>query len=225
MHDPHTLAFDIKYPWKNEHGYRDSFISIWHCDPCKDGSDDSCGWFKRARHGNQDVLRRIEKAFEFDWDSTFTSEGSGKTYDTGLFYKSGGMPRFSVIAVVLNLFLLAAKEYYKDRCGDDMTKMWSLANKFMCKNLYDIIIFAENPTDSLHDSLVQKWGDDDDRKARIHNMAGIIYGWILRADLKWYQHPRWHIHHWELQIHPWQKFKRWITGEAKRDRTQCACNK
>lgn len=49
MHDPMTVAFEIKYPWKNGRltdlfpkGYRDPFITIWHVDPEKDGSDDSC---------------------------------------------------------------------------------------------------------------------------------------------------------------------------------------
>ena len=26
----------------------------------------------------------------------------------------------------------------------------------------------------------------------------------------WYRHPRWHIHHWKLQIHPWQRLHRWL---------------
>src|SRR3974377_2148720 len=25
-------------------GYRDTFVNIWHVDPEKDGTDDSCGW-------------------------------------------------------------------------------------------------------------------------------------------------------------------------------------
>lgn len=54
MHDPCTQAFVIRYPWrayKNprpgsdfERNYRDPFITIWHRDPERDGSDDSCGW-------------------------------------------------------------------------------------------------------------------------------------------------------------------------------------
>jgi hypothetical protein len=56
MHDPMTVAFEIRYPWKKygpearnefERNYRESFITIWHVDPEKDGSDDSCRWFRR----------------------------------------------------------------------------------------------------------------------------------------------------------------------------------
>ena len=54
MHDPMTVAFEIKYPWRKYRGpqpnnflsnYRESFITIWHIDPERDGSDDSCDWF------------------------------------------------------------------------------------------------------------------------------------------------------------------------------------
>ena len=30
-----------------------------------------------------------------------------------------------------------------------------------------------------------------------------------RRDRRWWQHPRWHVHHWKVQIHPLQNFKRW----------------
>ncbi|MEE9382821.1 MAG: hypothetical protein V3V08_05345 [Nannocystaceae bacterium] len=35
-----------------------------------------------------------------------------------------------------------------------------------------------------------------------------IHDWRKR-DRRWWQHPRWHIHHWKIQIHPLQEFKRW----------------
>jgi hypothetical protein len=55
MHDPMTVAFEIRYPWRHyrkrerrnafDKSYRASFITIWHLDPESDGSDDSCDWF------------------------------------------------------------------------------------------------------------------------------------------------------------------------------------
>ena len=53
MHDPMTVAFEVKYPWRDKSsgttklfpkGYRRTFITVWHVDPETDGSDDSCGW-------------------------------------------------------------------------------------------------------------------------------------------------------------------------------------
>lgn len=61
MFDPMTVAFEIKYPWKRKsahflEGYRDTFITVWHKDPCKDGTDNSCDW-----HGHKRKLSDSEK--------------------------------------------------------------------------------------------------------------------------------------------------------------------
>ena len=66
MFDPLTVAIEIKYPWsgrKSEwfpNGYRSPFITIWHKDPCTDGSDDSCDWFggKRKLNPREKALLR-----------------------------------------------------------------------------------------------------------------------------------------------------------------------
>lgn len=48
MFDPDSVAFEI-----GKHG---RICTIWHCDPCTDGTDSSCGIFMRARHGDPEVL-------------------------------------------------------------------------------------------------------------------------------------------------------------------------
>jgi hypothetical protein len=59
MHDPMTVAFTIRYPWRDaptKHfpaGYRHTFITVWHVDPEKRGNDDSCDWFGSHRKLNQ----------------------------------------------------------------------------------------------------------------------------------------------------------------------------
>jgi len=51
MHDPMTVAFEIRRPWPerriwaNKKWYWPNWITIWHVDPETDGSDDSCDWF------------------------------------------------------------------------------------------------------------------------------------------------------------------------------------
>lgn len=56
MHDPQTVAFEIRSPIRRKpdrffpKGYRPPLVTIWHVDPERDGSDDSCGWFIRGRH-------------------------------------------------------------------------------------------------------------------------------------------------------------------------------
>lgn len=195
MHDPMTVAFEIRYPWRSEppsklwpKGYRSSFITIWHKDPERDGTDDSCGWFKRARHGDSETLQRIRSSFDQEWDAKY-----------GGWFHPDGSPKLSVSAVVLNLFWRAAWEHF----SHDRSKTAA----FMQRHLFDILFFAENPVDSLHPTITGKYGFDR-RDQRISQLASVIYGWILRAEQKWWQHPRWHIHHWRIQVHPWQQLRR-----------------
>ena len=223
MHDPMTLAFEIKSPIKHKtkfspKGYRNTLVSIWHVDPDLKGDDDSCGWFKRSRHGDKEVLERIVKRYEFDWDRSYTSE-SGQKYNSGLFDDTPfAMPVYSVQGVVLNLFFLAAMEHFdegKERWGYSRRK----ATKFCQKNLFEILLFAENPIDSMHDTIMHKFGYDhrpNEREERIHSMAECIYGWILREERPWWRHPRWHMHHWKVQVAFVLNFKRWAFSRCQK---------
>lgn len=224
MHDPMTVAHEIKYPWRQKpcklwpKGYRSTFITIWHVDPEKDGTDDSCGWFQSSRHGDKAVLEKIVKQFEFDWDRTFTSDGSGKTYFCGYFYPQdagAGMPNMGVTAVGLNLFFIAAGIYFES----DGQSSWKKARRWMQSNLFDIMLFIENPTDSLRDSLIQKFGQYEKREERIRSMASCIYGWIMRTQRPWWKHPKWHVWHWKIQCVPLGNLKRWMFSHC------CKCGK
>jgi len=204
MHDPQTVAHEITLPFKNKHGSRIPFITIWHVDPESDGTDDSCGWFKRSHHGDPAMLKKIRAAIEFQFDSKFTSDESKTTYYTGYFSPNSGMPQMSTMGIVLDMFNRAAWEFFK--YNRKRHKKW------MRENLYDILHFAENTSDSLMHSVQgtfrtgtgEKWRRDDS----LNEYSSIIYGWLIRSNQKWYKHPRWHVHHWRFQFHPWQQLKR-----------------
>lgn len=223
-----TVAFSVKLPlpWKKSNTlYKDKrrewqFIdlaTIWHVDPEKDGSDDSCGWFMRAHHGDEKVLTEIIKAFEWDWDRVFKSD-SGKTYHCGYFHPEddgAGMPNMSVSAIVLNLFFIAAGLHFESTgCTN-----WRKARRWMQRNLFDILLFAENLHDSMRDGIIRKWGCDTKREDRIRQTASCIYGWILRQQRPWYRHPRYHIWHWKIQVPLFQKLHRWLFVRC------CKCKK
>jgi len=142
MHDPLTVALEIRYPWlahsKAERlanqseftqTWRAPFITIWHLDPEKDGSDDSCDWSNQ-----KGKLNAKEKA---------------------------------VAVAVMDLEdILDNGPHYPD---SQEHKAWQ----------------------PLHGAIL----DLLRKPSRTH--------W-------WQVHPRWHIWHWSIQIHPYQQARRWL---------------
>lgn len=197
MHDPKCVAFDIylgSKVKKNGH-YRSPFITIWHVDPEKDGTDDSCGWFIRRRHLPKEVFEKVRREFEFNFKHNY-------------WFNEAGYPVFSVMGTTLEMYSKAAWIIFMWLNGDQPTDKASRQyRRFMNKHLFNILHFAENPTDSLHSGIVMKYGVGP-KEGRIENFASTITSDIFRKMRKWWQHPRWHIHHWEIQFHPIQRLKR-----------------
>lgn len=187
MHDPYSQIFNY------------GPLTLWHVDPEKDGSDDSCGWFMRARHGSKEALEKVIQMYSSDWDSAFTSEKSGKTYATGYFYPDGS-PRMSTIAIINNLVFWAVYVHY----GYHWKKRGK-TSRFMRKHFYDIVMFAENTTDSMYDKVMQTFGKERSREERIREFAEIIYAWVLRQDRPWWKAPRYHFWHWKINFR-WRWF-------------------
>ena len=204
MHSPETVAFEIKNPFvrKDKWGYRPSLITIWHNDPEKDGTDDSCGWFIRPRHADQKILEEIKNEFDFNFKHNYWFDKEGKQI-------------FSTIGTLMLMYQTAAYKHFK---GDRKKK-----DAFMRKHCASIINFAENPVDCGGDDITGKFYLSTNSNLlspeRFNGMAGMVYSDILRKERKWYHHPKWHIHHWSLQIHPIQRFKRRWWDKC------CVCNK
>lgn len=213
MHDPKTLAFEIYLgKKKNKKGhYRTPLIQIWHEDPCVKGDDDSCGFFLRLKHADKNVYEKIVKGFEFEWDRIYTSETKNKydeyvTYNRGWFSPEGDNI-LSVQGIVFNMYLYASKIVFNPYDKISPEKAWKLSWKFMNKNHIHITYFAENNVDSMKDIILRTFqrGCDieytsEKRMEMIRECAEIVYMDILRRTRKWYQHPRWHIHHWRISF-------------------------
>lgn len=223
---------------------------LYHEDPCTDGSDDSCGWFMRAKHGNPEVLKRIrseiehqfDRVFEYrkdDWDDAKKKAGTkpDSIHFLGYFCPNGD-PNYSVHGIALNMFREGAREYFKDKWErlpwiakwrpwhrDRTAYMWWHAERWMRDNLYDIMFFAENPIDSLREGIVGTFGDGGDRsrdrESRIDSYASCVYGWILRDQRPWYRHPRWHFHHWDITIHWWWFVPTWLQRKLRPSHFSC----
>lgn len=193
MHSPETLAFEIILGKriKKDGNYRTPLITIWHKDPENDGTDDSCGWFIRPRHCDQQILRAIEKQFQFNFTHNYWFDKNGEQI-------------FSTIGTLMLMYRCAAFKHF----NGNRKKV----DRFMRKHCVDIINFAENPDDCGGDCITGKFyklaNTDLLSKDRFNSMASMVYTDILRKERKWYQHPRWHIHHWSIQFHPFQQLKR-----------------
>lgn len=195
MHDPMTVAFEIKYPWKSRpskhypEGYRGTFITIWHRDPEKDGSDDSCDWFG-GDNWSPSVLEQIRSTFLFEGrDGASMSWFSDDDYGPDL------------MGVGLSMFRVAANEHFG---------YWSRrARRFLQDNCFDILHFIDNGCDSINSSIRRaNASSGKDREEILRHLALVVYSWILRRERPWWKHPRWHVHHWRLQVHPLQALKR-----------------
>lgn len=193
MHSPETVAFEITNPFvrKDKWGYRPNLITIWHNDPEKDGTDDSCGWFIRSRHCDQKTLEKIQKEFDFNFKNNYWFDKEGKQI-------------FSTIGTLMLMYESALWIHFKHNRKKK--------NAFMRKHCASIIHFAENPVDCGGDNITGKFYLSTNShllsEDRFNGMAGMVYTDILNKERKWYQHPKWHIHHWSFKFHPFQQFKR-----------------
>lgn len=197
MHSPETLAFDIYLGKKEKKGghYKTPFITIWHIDPEKDGSDDSCGWFIRNRHIDPKIIEKVKKEFEFQFKHNY-------------WFNDGGYPKFSTSGLALDMYYRAAWQIFMYYDGDKPTdRAKRRLTKFMHKYLFDILHFAENSVDSLHDSIWMKYGVEE-KQERINHFTSVITADIMRKLRPWYKHPKWHIHHWQITFPIFKHFWR-----------------
>lgn len=88
MHDPMTVAFELRYPWRDRptklwpKGYRHVWLTIWHVDPETDGTDDSCGW-SAPKFSEEAALALEDLVTNPDDNVQWLFEGTGNSvYDT-----------------------------------------------------------------------------------------------------------------------------------------------
>jgi len=140
-------------------------------------------------------------------------------FKNNYWFTEEGMAIFSTSGILLEMYSHACWIYFNRNRRKKM--------KFMRKYLVDIL-HAENPTDSMHRAITSEMyyrtvehdrSIVESREERIRSFASIIYGDIMRKMRPWYKHPRWHIHHWEFQFHPFQNLKRRYWDKC------CVCGK
>lgn len=202
MHDPMTVVCDIKRPWprltragvERKHWgwfYWPTWITVWHVDPERDGSDDSCGW-------SSPKLTKAQIS-----DLAFFAGCEAR--DPWLLRDRGKQPNNAAEAEAK---LIYAIEMVAQRLNVAISSREAV--KWAAHLLH-------NPIDNVRGSLCHLPGwhtnnhedNEDDRRERALSLYCLLARFILRQRRPWYRHPRFHVWHWKIQIHPVQAFKRW----------------
>lgn len=213
MHDPNIVAFEIKYPWwkskpwpkgvasygqmtlrqqrrRSPHwkeGYRETFITIWHRDPERDGSDDSCGWSRnKKKERDPRFVALIEDIKKFDCraDSDWQQ----------LFQKSARIPHPNFPALQWINF--------GDAYCITYAMLWQIANRDGNRKWFD-----KHGVQAAH-NLVYSTIDSIASCSSLFGMIDCIASHYARKTRPWWKHPRWHLWHWRIQCHPLQLLKR-----------------
>jgi hypothetical protein len=201
MHDPMTVAFEIKRPWPQGTSitmrgkpwrYWPAWITIWHVDPERDGSDDSCGW----------SYVRLSK--ELISDLSF--EAGCEARDPWLLRDESKRP-VSIADAELKLRGAIVNTALRVNVRCSFEQATQLASELL-----------HNPVDNCRSSLcfLAGWHTnfsedrESDRKEKALGVYMMIARILLTRARPWWRHPRWHVWHWRVQIQPLQAFKRWV---------------
>lgn len=175
-----------------EKGYRESFITIWHNDPERDGTDDSCGFcVPKLSREHRERLKAL--AWNEARDPYFLRQ-SGKVW-AGSQAEAEAMWR--------GLVLLICKYAHVKMTFDEAATIASLTihSPESCPAADRLCFQPSYHTNSKTDSR-------EERQEYFYGMCCNLLAWILKDRRPWYRHPRWHIWHWRIQCHPWQSLRR-----------------
>lgn len=227
MHDPQTVAFEIKYPWwryrpwPKKHRYSEDCKWTWQhrlSDKEKQGRDSF--W----NEGYRDTFITI---WHVDPEKDGSDDSCGWAWPKltprqreilrNASWSEGHAPHFLCCCEKKWAgTIVEAELLYRGLC------------LLVARVLKIKLTFAEisrYASESTHVRTVGHAGDvfcflpgyhtnnpKDSEKDREDHFYGIMCG-VARSllDLKrrWWQKPRWHFWHWKIQCHPLQTFKRW----------------
>lgn len=237
MHDPMTVAFQIRYPWYAirpwtrdarrklsrgydsrtafesmteaeratrdqawPDGYRNTFVIIWHNDPERDGSDDSCGWSYPNLSGRQKEMLR-NAAWGEGRDPYFLRVPDKKWNGT----------RTEAESLYRGLVLFVADVLRIPLTFDEAARMASRAvHNPDCVDAAGRFCFEHGYHTNFPDTTPGSKADQRHRQDHFVGVMGGIASELLRARRPWWRHPKWHVHHWRIQVQPWHTLRRML---------------
>lgn len=195
MHDPKTLAFSIKWPWKNKHGYKYTLIDIWHVDPLNfkfaDGTekqggrrDDSCGWHTPMYHVKE--WEGIKKLGKSQYRELFARQIAHREGNENAQAFNGPETAQEIIYWMWRSIKAHGR---KDWQYGNAENFLTLAEQ------EQIMLLASNPVDNLRPYLQRIESEE-----QFVDVFRMVWNRYRRFHRPWYKHPRWHIHHWQIQF-------------------------
>lgn len=205
---PETLAFSFPpYPRKSRvakalYGLKPFLgFDIWHIDPEQkvEGQrrDDSCGWFDRRPGEYADAVRYLLSDQSLMHEINLVLARRVETLAP--FYKDISerqisYPRLSA-ADTLAVCLMVSRElelrrWWNGQDGKGGTHSSWLLKTFTKRRNVDseALDLALNPLDNLS-SIDQP-----------ESLVRLIAGALHRRFKPWWKHPRWHVHHWQMNF-------------------------
>lgn len=185
MYDPLTVAHEIRWPWKNKHGYRSSILTIWHKDPEKDGTDDSCGYSRpKLTKADREYVQTVAKEQFRQMYARKEALREGKEYA----YLCYNQDIYGAI-------------YWLWRHFGKGKVVWQYGKHLSNRELQYVYLLATNPVDNFQSYK-------NNTLEEFETFVSLVYKAYKTFKRPWHKHPRWHIHHWRIQFRPWQNLKR-----------------
>ena len=175
MYDPSTLVCSIRV-------FGRRVVEVWHVDPERDGSDDSCGWtFPRLSDKQKagiSILANIEAAEP--WYLACRRQEIISAADAVMLARQA-----------LRETALAINVKVSTKWMDELA-IWLVCAQG--DNIRSMLAFSPG----YHSS-----SEVDREEDRVECALGLFHYLarrILQHKRSWWQHPRWHIHHWRFRF-------------------------
>lgn len=199
MYDPCAVAHEIRL-WKTKRSpYGIPFITIWHHDPEKrtlgTRRDDSCGWSSPPyTEKEQEIIKKLSKD---QYDQIFAKKIA---YEKGASYAS----------ICVNQDCLGAIYWMWRAMKNKFNKKvaWQYGVGLSNKEFQYVYQLAYNPVDNFQWHMKGIMEPGEKGYKNFEEFVFLVFRCFRSYYRPWYKHPRWHIHHWRIQFHPWQQFKR-----------------
>lgn len=111
-----------------------------------------------------------------------------------------------------------AYKYQQPSAFEILHALWSIyawrlfkRRRLTAREIDEIAGLASNPTDNLRHVIFDASRSEEQMK----RLGALVLRSYLRVHRRWWERPQYHVHHWKLQIHFAQKFKRWAFSSCE----------